>query len=273
MGFARRFSEEQRKKMMGGANAPLFERLKEDVLLGEVFPAVRVGALDFYYRGGRLFRFAGGAFRRDKNYEKYGDGLEPLSPYERAKKETERRFIRASGKEAERLLLDGLNRHTYDFHYAGEVVVLDIEVDLHADGEHGKKCDMVLLNRQTGELMFVEGKVFSDSRVLVKRGNVPEVIAQVQSYSAAVGAQRQAILEGYAAYAQIMNALFSVTLPPPKRVVERAKLLVYATPPAPSPNGEYSMQTICSALGKDSVLWIKEGEAPSLDEIWKSLIG
>ena len=269
MSFLRTFSETQKTKMTSGNNAELFAKLRVDVLKGDVFPAVRQNELHFYYKGGCLFKFANGAFRRDKNFEKFGVGLEELPPYERAKKENERKFTRVSGKIMERQLLDALNRHTFDFGYEGSVVVLDIEVDLNGTVGRGKKCDMVLMNRLTDELMFVEGKVFSDSRVLVSIPFTPEVIAQVNTYTAAIEEQRQNILEHYARHIEVINELFGTAYRSPKKLAESAKLLVYSTPTNPTKNGVYSIDKINTELGAHNVLWLKPDDNPALDEIWK----
>lgn len=266
MGFIRNFSQIQIDKMQG---EELFKKLKADVLKGEVFPAVRKNELHFYYKGGCLYKFADGSFKRDKNYEKYGDEFKELPPYERAKKENEEKFKNSLGGEAERQLLDRLYCHIFNPEESSNVVVLDIEVNL--GGQVVKKCDLVLLNTQTDELMFVEAKVFSDSRVNVKPPHIPEVIAQVNTYIAAIKEQRQTILEQYARHVEIINTLFGTSYRPPKRLVEPAKLLVYGTPHNPTKNGEYTIDKINTKLGASNVLWVKNNENATLDDIWNAL--
>ena len=257
--------------MTGVKNAELFAKLKADVVNGAVFPAVRKNELHFYYKGGCLYKFAGGSFKRDKNFEKFGAGLDGLSPYEKAKKEIEIKFTNVGGKQKERRLLNGLNCHTFKKDYDGSVVVLDIEVNLNGEVGRGKKCDLVLMNTQTDQLMFVEGKVFSDSRVNVKPPNIPEVISQVNTYTAAIADQRQIISEQYAEHIGIINELFGTAYRPPKKPVEPAKLLVYNTPKSPRDNGKYSIGKINAGLGANNVLWVEENNNPNLDSIWKSL--
>lgn len=271
MGFIRTFEQAQIQKMTSGDNAELFAKLKADILKGEVFPAVRKNELYFYYKGGCLYKFSCGSFKRDKNFEKFGEGLEGISSYEKVKKENEIKFTNVGGKAKERQLLDELNRHTFNRNYGGNVVVLDIEVNLNGELGRGKKCDLVLLNTQTDELMFVEGKVFSDSRVNVKPPNIPEVIEQVNTYSAAIAEQRQVILEQYARHIEIINGLFGTSYRPPIRLVEPAKLLVYETPEIPNKNGEHSIDKIKTELGTNTVLWVKERSKLTLDDIWNSL--
>ena len=242
---------------------------KADVLKGEVFPAVRKNELHFYYKGGCLYKFSGGSFKRDKNFEKFGVGLDGLSPYEKSKREIEIKFTNAAGGESERQLLDRLYCHTFNPKNGSKGVVLDIEVNL--GGQAVKKCDLVLLNTETDELMFVEGKVFSDSRVNVAISFTPEVISQVNTYTAAIATQRQTILEQYARHIEIVNGLFGTSYKPPKRIVEPAKLLVYGTPQTPTKNGEYAIGKINTELGESNVLWVMKSNQPSLDEIWDGL--
>lgn len=97
MAFIRTFSQAQIQKMISGENAELFAKLKADVLKGDVFPAVRKNELHFYYKGGCLYKFANGCFKRDRNFEKYGAGFENLPAYERAKRQVERKFTNIGG--------------------------------------------------------------------------------------------------------------------------------------------------------------------------------
>lgn len=267
MGFLRRFGDDKIQKMTSGKNAERFGRLKADVLAGEVFPAVRVDELHFYYRGGRLYQFAGGAFVRDSRYTSYSRGAAFSDEYDRAKAEIEAKFTNKKGGETERRLLDGLCRHTFGAGAASDVVVLDIEVNL--GGRAVRKCDLVLLNAATDELMFVEGKVFSDRRVRSAIGHTPEVIGQVRGYSAAIASQRQTILGQYAEHIRIVNGLFGTNYRTPKAIVEPAKLLVYMTGGGRAENVAYTVEEIEKNLGKGNVLWAT-GE-PTLREIWEKL--
>ena len=78
---------------LSAKDAKLFARLKADVLKGEVFPAVRKYELHFYYKGGCLYRFAKGSFKRNPAY----DNIETveIDDYKKAKEQCK---IRYSGK-------------------------------------------------------------------------------------------------------------------------------------------------------------------------------
>lgn len=253
-------------------NAALFTLLKDDVVNGEVFPAIRNNELHFYYKGGCLYKFVKGVFLRDCNFELYSDGTTGMPPYEKAKKENENKFTKKKGEITERQLLDKLYCHTYNPNLKSKVVVLDIEVNLKGEIGWGKKCDMVLLNTRTGEIMFVEGKVYSDSRVRCAVGYLPEVIGQVNVYTAAMAEQRQNIIEQYGGYVRIVNKLFGTVYMPPNTLIEPAKLLVYKTGGGMAKNVRYTVDIINEKLGAENVMWVKDGE-PTLNEIWEALKG
>ena len=149
--------------------------------------------------------------------------------------------------------------------------MLDIEVNLNGKIGGAKKCDMVLLNNEKCQIMFVEGKVFNDKRVNVKVGFTPEVIEQVRIYTEAIKAQEKCIEEQYARHISIINALFNTEYCPKVTLIPKAKLLVYRTPKEPRDNGRYSIKEINNALGEESVYWVKEGSDPTLENIWEAL--
>lgn len=271
MGFVRCLEEKQLSALQSETNAQLYGLLKADVLSGVVFPAVRKNELYFYYQGGCLYKLHKGKFIRDKNYEKYGKNLTEACQYTKAKKEIEQKFTNVCGNDKERRLLNGLYSATFDPSYTGDAVVLDIEVNFNGMIGQGKKCDLALYNTKLRTLMFVEGKVFTDKRVNVKVGSVPEVIEQVNGYSRAVEEQEQTIIEQYENYIDIINKLFDASFASPVSVVKPSKLLVYETPSEPTLNNKYSIDSINLSLGKNNIVWCKKDEYPSVDEIWYRL--
>ena len=271
MGFIRCLDEKQIANLYSDRNIELFKLLKNDILSGVVFPAIRKNQLYFYYKGGCLFKYSNGAFTRDEAYKKYDSGIVGLSDYEAAKKQNENKFTNTKGNNKERQLLDSLNSNTFCNNTTFSTVVLDIEVNLNGAIGGGKKCDLVLYNTQSFELMFVEGKIFSDSRVNVKRGLIPEVISQVNIYSASIAEQEQTIISQYANHIKIINNLFETNFNAPKIVIQPAKLLVYETPVSLTDNNCYSIDTVTTALGTNNIAWFKQNERPTTDEIWNSL--
>lgn len=130
---------------------------------------------------------------------------------------------------------------------------------------------MVLLNKQTGQIMFVEGKVFSDKRVNVAVGFVPEVIEQVNNYTAAIKKQAAEIIMQYAEHIRIVNLLFNQNFKTKLELIETAKLIVYGTPAQLNKNGLHSKQMINDKLGCENVVWCETNKKLSLDEIWSRL--
>ena len=252
-------------------NVALFALLKDDVIKGSVFPAIRDNELHFYYKGGCLYKFVKGAFWRDVNYERHSEGTKGLPPYEKAKKQNENKYTNKKGGTTERQLLDRLYCHTYNPELKSKVVVLDIEVNLKGSVGWGKKCDLVLFNTETAEIMFVEGKVYADKRVRRAEGYLPEVIEQVSIYTQALAEQRKNIVAQYGRFVGIVNDLFAAELPLPRALIEPAKLLVYKTGGGKEQNVRATIDTVNANLGDGNVMWVKDGE-PTLDEIWNALI-
>ena len=273
-GFVRSLDDVSKEKLTKGKNGELFALLQADIAAGCVFPAVRKNELYFYYLGGCLYKFARCYFTRDKNWEKFGVNTDGLFVYDKAKNEVEHKFAKMHGGSAERWLLNKLYCHTFNTELKSKVVVLDIEVNLKGAIGGGKKCDLVLLNTETNEIMFVEGKVFADPRVKCKVGRTPEVIEQVNIYTAAMEEQRQVIIEQYGEYVRIINDLFGTSYNPPKKLIEPAKLLVYETDFSNlTVNGSYSIETINQSLGTDNVMWVETYNEPTIEEIWTALSG
>jgi len=270
MGFIRSFDCSKIDKL-SGASAELFVRLKKDIYAGLVFPAVRIGEVHFYYKGGCLYKFNGSSYVRDKKYESYSEGTDGMDEYEKAKRQNENRYKNTDGSAKERQLLDRLNSHTFDRGSKTKTVVLDIEIQLNGTVGGNKKCDMVLLNTETRQIMFVEGKVFSDNRVNRAVGYSPEVIEQVNIYTAGIAEQAQNIAMQYAEHIHIINSVFGTAYEPNNSLLTTAKLLVYETPKKLNDNGRHTIESINAELGAENVMWVPSGEEPGIDEIWDSL--
>ncbi len=275
MSFIRSFDNEQVEKLTSKRYENLFNKLKTDIFCGNpnkaVFPAIRKNEIDFYYKGGCLYKFSCGIFMRNNAYKNYSDNTDSLDEYEMAKKQNENKHTNVTGSAKERNLLNELYYHTFDPNCNIDTVVLDIEVNLNGNIGAGKKCDLVLFNTVTLEIMFVEGKVFFDHRVNVKCGCTPKVVQQVNLYSDAILEQEETILNQYCEYVRIIDDLFNTHYKFPLKVITPAKLLVYDTPLVRTDNQNYSIDTINNALGKGNVLWCEVAKRPTTDEIWRVL--
>jgi len=270
-GFVRSFDAEQIENL-SASDREFFARLKADTHSGAVFPAVRKRELHFYHSGGCLYKIIGNKLKRHQNYDKleYSADTQCLDDYEKAKKQNQNRFAKADNTSTERQLLDKLNCHTFCQKFKSKVVVLDIEVRLNGQIGGSKKCDMVLLNTKTNEIMFVEGKVFWNRHVNTAVGSMPEVIKQVGTYTEGIGEQYDNIINQYGEHIKIINGIFSTAYNPQIRLINTAKLLVYQTPLNPTQNGKYTMDKINTKLGAANVLWAFE-PPPTIDDIWDAL--
>jgi hypothetical protein len=253
---------------LAGDDVALFEQLLRDCQSGEVFPAVRDNELYFYFSGGMLYKLKGTKFWRDYNYSKYSQGVDVagLTSYEIAKLENLKKY---PPDEKERGLLDKLYKDCN-----GSIVMLDIEVRFNMRGvDTGRKTDLLLLNNETGELMFAEGKVFADNRVNVRIGSTPEVIEQVQRYDRLIAELTpERIIGQYQRFVAIINELFGRHFANPQTIIQPSKLLVYNTPKTLNANGKHSKDLIDAELGADNVMWHIKGEKePTLAEIWAAL--
>lgn len=279
-GFNRNFTADPNK--LSGDKKDLYRLLKNDVLNGEVFPAVRDGVIDFYYKGGCLYRFGGQSFSRRKEYAKaeYNQNIKATVPYEIAKEQNENKNTRKKKKggneeekavATERKLLCELYKHTYCKEYKSDVVVLDIEVCLNGKESKGMKCDLVLLHTVKNQLMFVEGKVFADNRV--NSQTTPEVIDQVNAYTRAIKDQESEIIKEYANHIDIINKLFDTKYNTVITLIPTAKLLVYKTPITPREHGQRSIEDIKKGLcnKEKDVYWVMGEQEPPLDKIWDEL--
>lgn len=272
MSFIRSFSDSKIAKLTIDQNAETFALLKEDVAKGIVFPAVRNERIDFYYLGGCLYSF-GGTFFRDKEWEKFSENTKGLSEYCKAKKQVENKFAKMHGGSAERKILNELYSQTFASNRSSAVVVLDIEISLGKVDDKSQKCDLLLLNTQTDEIMFVEGKVYSDPRVRSAVGQKIEVIDQVNAYTTVVERQSETILAQYAEHVRILNKLFGTNYNPPKKLLMPVRLLVYETGIGKEVNIRYTVETVSNVLGANNVMWVEREPvvAPSLEQIWAAL--
>lgn len=258
------------------------EKLMTDIKAGVIFPAIRKDEIHFYYNGSSLFVYSGKSFRYNKKYwygkdskgvksaentfdisffDKYEELKEKCDKYENEKKKKD-----AVG---ERELLAKLYKHTFTNENESDCIVLDVEVRTNIENDQ-KKCDMVLLNKETKELLFVEGKFFSDKRVYsTKKGDI-EVITQVKGYSEQILKHNEKILKQYKDCVEIFNELFQSNLPEPEKLLPYTKLVVYRCNV-----GRYDIKkrnVAGTAIDEqlNSVLWLYQDKEATLEEIFNN---
>lgn len=215
------------------------KKLKDDCNKGSVFMAVRDNRIDFYHGGGKLFGFDKNGFRTHIKYAAVINGDDEKLNYLTEDKLADCKLIdnfvkgygqikkncsNYAGVEA-RGVSKVLKKNSYLSD--NEIVVLDIEVSFESVDEdrNQDRIDMVLLNKNTGALKFVEVKHFSNGEIWST--TTPKVIKQVERYENQIAQGPQSIVDEYAAYTGLINSIFDVKLPRPTSVEPRVKLLIF----------------------------------------------
>lgn len=269
----------------------LWDRLLVLIQTGKVFPAFRKDEIHFYHAGGLLFKYDGSSFKRSLAYLKYYDdeaekkyahatgyhnehkfieltGVGFVESIDRFMKENYNRF--GGEKSLERQVLDTFCSKTFTKNE--NIIVLDIEINFNTelDGEKfARKPDMLLLNKNTQELMFVEGKLSSHADIKSDNGQTkkPAVSKQLEIYNNLIAANGEEQICGeYIKHISYLNQKFMLGYKCSKlHVVPKTKLLVLD-------NGGYSMaqkQKVIDTLG-EQVIWL-DGDVTnaSLDTVWR----
>ncbi|MEK0337975.1 MAG: hypothetical protein QQN41_11135, partial [Nitrosopumilus sp.] len=165
----------------------------------DVFPAIRNNIVDFYYKGGKLFEYKADKFR---THFKYAILQKQIKQFEISEKsnftvplsvdfEVDYRRIKNNCKTYSGIESAGVSdvykKHSYR-NITDEIVVLDIEISFEALGNNKQdRIDILLFNKKTKSLKFVEAKHFTNSELWSKKGGKPKVIAQqIPKYQAQV---------------------------------------------------------------------------------------
>jgi len=206
----------------------------------DVFPAIRNNIVDFYYKGGKLFEYSAGEFRTHYKYailleqikqpeisEKF-DSTIPLSidfvaDYQRIKNNCKTYSgIESAG------VSEVYKKHSYR-NVTDDIVVLDIEISFGALGKNKQdRIDLLLFNKTTQSLKFVEAKHFTNTELWSKKGRKPTVITkQIPRYQAQISFKSREIISEYQKYVQIVNSLFNLNLPLPLTVENEVVLFIF----------------------------------------------
>ena len=218
----------------------LFVRqLKDDCLREQAFLAIRKDTIDFYHKGGRLFKYDTKHFhthikyasvipRKGKDYlteQELASGKHRLiDDFEKEYRRIKENCHLHAGVEA--LGVSYLyNQHSYLCN--NNVVVLDIEVSFGAQESHRSqdRIDVLLFNKDTRTLQFVEAKHYSNKHLWST--TKPRVIEQIERYRNQIKAHKGQIIREYVRYIDYVNQLFSVSLPTPKHLEDDVTLLIF----------------------------------------------
>lgn len=164
------------------------EKCKKDC----VFPAIRKGEISFYYKGCGLFKYKS----KFTIHHKYGivpkDIKDYISQDDLVNVEVETSFVNGYEKIKERCDKYAgeedrgvSNLYKYNVTNSSNVVLLDTEIRFDSE-ENSKritnKIDLLLFNKSTQTLLFVEAKHFSNTELWASGNNKPEVIEQIKRY-------------------------------------------------------------------------------------------
>jgi hypothetical protein len=275
MTFKREFSEDLRKKLK---EKTLFrEKLLKDIFnvkvkdkngrckpIDKVFPAIRDGYIDFYYKGGRLFEFTDkGEFKTNVKYgfvpsDEIIKGYTDISIEELKSKELSKvtDFIDGYKNIKERCALYNKALESafvaklfdnYSYVTSTEdIVLLDIEAAFSKQDEKAKKKqdrpDIVLYHKKKQLIKFVEAKLYSNNELsssieidIVDEGDnvtetikVPKVIKQIHGYEKQIKAHKTEIKNAYTKYIKTVNDLFGLNLPYDKiEICEKVGLIFF----------------------------------------------
>jgi hypothetical protein len=234
------------KKIEKLKNETLFrDHLLEDIKKGEVFPAIRHNAIDFYYKGNLLFEYN----KKFRTHIKYAsiyvhnkndpyiseDDLKDIEPLKNFSSGESYRRIKETCSLYAKPETEGVSKiiGEYSFVKKSSPNVLDIEVafsnikDIDEIKKPDTKVDKIdLLLQDNNALKFIEVKRYVDGRLWTE-----EVKNQIGRYQSQIHKRKTEILDAYSNYVKIMNQLFEnilqTPLTTPKILHEKVPLLVF----------------------------------------------
>jgi hypothetical protein len=202
--------------------------LKQDCLKQKVFLTIRKNSLGFYHKGGRLFKFAHNEFETHFKYasviaENSNDYITEgelskfklISDFSVNYKRIKENCARYSGVESL-----GVSEiyHKYSYLSKENIVVLDIEVSFESnkgkDGPKQDRIDILLFNKETRTLKFIEAKHYSNPEIWST--GTPEVIGQIKRYEDQIKQKKETeIIPAFNEYVTRINEIFGSSLPYP----------------------------------------------------------
>lgn len=218
----------------------LYTVISDDIKKGFVFPALRNGYVDFYYKGGRLFQFKNNEFKThikyasviahkdDQNYltaTELNNKKQLITDFTVGYKRIKENCALHSGVEAE-----GVARIYSRYSYAANainnsgIVVLDVEIAFDTGTD---RIDLLLYNKTTKTLRFYEAKHYSNKELWSKAGINPKVISQLNRYNSQIKKKEKDIVKAYGKYVDCVNKLFGLNLPIPLSVDAKTALLIF----------------------------------------------
>lgn len=237
--FERKLSDDLIKNLK---NEPLFnQKLLPDIKAGKVFHAIRKDETHFYYKGGRLLKYTKDGFKTNSKYASVIEIDKDLDISEKDIIEKKYKLIDSFSSGYERIKencsmyandeASGVSNLFSSSFIASnnDIVLLDIEASLESLSEETAqdRIDLVLFNKRTQLLKFVEVKHFSNSEIWSKAGKKPKVVEQINRYEKNLSVKYNDIISAYNNYINIINKFYDISLPEVKRIEEKVVLLIF----------------------------------------------
>jgi len=211
--------------------------IEQDCKNQNVFLAIRDNRIDLYHKGGKLFTYDRNGFKTHLKYasvissngKNYLTEAE-LSDYKLAS-DFESNYQRIKENCSNYTGIEALGvsdlYHKHSYLSDSNVVVLDVEISFESLNEENNqdRIDILLFNKDSKTLQFVEAKHFSSNEIWST--TLPKVINQIRRYESQIAERKPGILSEYIDYIKIINRIFGMALPEPVEVDSNVTLLVF----------------------------------------------
>lgn len=223
-------------------NEPLYkDKLLPDIQKGRIFPALRGGTIDFYYKGGELFVYDGVKFTTHVKFaftNVYSD-VQHITEKEMLDLQTIPSFYdgyeEIKARCAKYVNVDALGVgdiiKSAGFEDNHSAIVLDIDPSFTRRDISKDKIDMVLYSPSKKELLFCEAKHYSNPKLWSTQASDSKILAQLKRYTTWIYVNQKLILKQYANTIDVLNQLFDLNLPYPDHVEGSVKLFIFGFDP------------------------------------------
>ena len=211
--------------------------IEQDCKKQNVFLAIRDNRIDLYHKGGKLFTYDRSGFKTHLKYASVISSNEKdylteaeLSDYKLAS-DFESSYLRIKENCSNYTGIEALGvseiYHKHSYLSNSNVVVLDVEISFESLNEEKNqdRIDILLFNKDTRTLQFVEAKHFSNNEIWSR--TTPKVIIQIKRYESQIAKRKPEVLSEYIDYIKIINRIFGMTLPEPVEVDNNVTLLIF----------------------------------------------
>lgn len=211
--------------------------IKQDCKKQNVFLAIRDNRIDLYHKGGKLFTYDRNGFKTHLKYASVisSNGKDYLTEAElldyKLASDFESNYQRIKENCSNYTGIEALGvseiYHKHSYLSDSNVVVLDVEISFESLNEENTqdRIDILLFNKESKTLQFVEAKHFSNSEIWSRK--TPKVISQIKRYESQLLKRKKEILAEYIDYIKIINKIFGIALPDPVEVDDNVTLLIF----------------------------------------------